>query len=177
MDELFDLIDDQGRITGTAARSQCHGDPSLIHRAVHVLVFNSGGQLYLQRRSESKLIQPGKWDSSVGGHLSHGESYVTAAERETREELGFRPLALEYLFSFLVRNEMESENIETYLTIYDGEIIPDPEEIDEGRFWNPGDIVTELGGGMFTPVFEQEFGLLQRSLNPLYCSIQEKLVP
>ena len=177
MDELFDLVDDQGRITGTATRSQCHGNPKLIHRAVHVLVFNSSGRLYLQRRSESKLIQPGKWDSSVGGHLSHGESFVTAALRETSEELGFEPSALEYLFAFQVRNEIESENTETYLAIHDGAIRPDPEEIDEGRYWENSEIVVRLGTGTFTPVFEHEFGLLRRSQNALYCSIREKLVP
>jgi len=73
-DELFDLVNDDDKVIGQALRSACHGDPGLIHRAVHVLVFNSSGALLLQKRAPGKYIQPGKWDTSVGGHLALGES-------------------------------------------------------------------------------------------------------
>ena len=89
-EELFDIVDDNGNIIGTAPRSKCHGDPSLIHRTAHVFVFHPDGrQVLLQLRRKDKDIQPGKWDTSVGGHLDHGEDYETAARRELREELGF----------------------------------------------------------------------------------------
>ena len=67
--EFFDIVDDEDRVIGQAPRSQCHGDPRLVHRVAHVLVFNSRGELLLQKRSVTKDIQPGKWDTSVGGHL------------------------------------------------------------------------------------------------------------
>ena len=86
--EIVDRVDDQDRVIGTASRSACHADPNLIHRAVHVLVFNGQGELLLQLRSLSKDIQPGKWDTSVGGHLDPGEDYRAAAVREMGEELG-----------------------------------------------------------------------------------------
>jgi len=72
--KLFDLLNDDDKVIGQALRSACHGDPGLIHRAVHVLVFNSSGALLLQKRAPGKYIQPGKWDTSVGGHLALGES-------------------------------------------------------------------------------------------------------
>ncbi len=86
--EWFDIVDENDRVICQAPRSVCHGDPSLIHRVAHVLVFNRRGQLLLQKRSRSKDIQPGRWDTSVGGHLDPGEDYLEAAYREMREELG-----------------------------------------------------------------------------------------
>ena len=80
--ELFEIVDDNDLVIGTAPRRECHGNPALVHRAAHVLVFNRAGQLLLQKRSASKDIQPGKWDTSVGGHLDPGENYLTAAVRE-----------------------------------------------------------------------------------------------
>ena len=88
-DELFDIIDDAtGEVIGTAPRKRCHGDPSLIHRSVHIVVFNTAGQILLQKRNLHKDIQPGKWDTAVGGHLDSGETYLDAAKREFGEELG-----------------------------------------------------------------------------------------
>jgi isopentenyldiphosphate isomerase len=163
VEELFDLVDENDVVIGAAGRSECHGDPALIHRAVHVLVFRSDGSLFLQRRSEEKEIQPGKWDTSVGGHLASGESYIEAACRETREELGFEPVTLTYLFSFKVRNNVESENIKTYFSLHDGLITTHPGEIAEGRFWTLSEISKYLGSGEMTPAFEHEFELLRSS--------------
>src|SRR5512137_1106823 len=96
--ELFDIVDDDDRVIGTARRGECHGNPALIHRAVHVLVVNANGDMLLQKRSASKDIQPGKWDTSVGGHLEPGESYHAAAVREMQEELGLTGLPLTFLY-------------------------------------------------------------------------------
>ena len=79
--EIFDIFDENDQLIGQAARSECHGNPALIHRVAHVLVFNSQGALILQKRSPHKDIQPGKWDTSVGGHLLPGESYEAGAYR------------------------------------------------------------------------------------------------
>lgn len=165
-EEIFDIIDERGVVIGTATRDECHGNPALVHRAVHVLVFNSSGRLFLQKRSKAKRIQPGKWDTSVGGHLASGESYEEAALRETEEELGFEPDGLVYLFSFRVRNEIESEDINTYAVVYDGPITTHPEEIDEGKFWSMDEIAGELHTGALTPAFEREFGILGQTPLP-----------
>lgn len=155
--EYFDIVDEEDRVIGRARRSECHGNPALVHRVAHVLVFNRQGDLLLQKRSRHKDIQPGRWDTSVGGHLDPGESYLEAARREMGEELGISGIPLTYLYPSRVRNEIESENVATYLARYDGEVVFAPEEIDEIRFWRPAEIEASLGTGLFTPNFEEEW--------------------
>ena len=156
-DELFDIVDDNNVIIGQATRGECHGNPQLIHRSVHVLVFNSRGEILLQKRPLDKDIQPGKWDTSVGGHLDLGETFLAAAKREMKEELGLEGIPLSYLYPSKIRNEIESENIETFLAVTDQRIIPAPDEIDEVRFWTTDQIEELLGQYVFTPNFEEEW--------------------
>jgi len=160
--ELFEIVDDNGNVIGTAPRNMCHGDPSLVHRAAHVLLFNSEGKLLLQLRSKDKDIQPGKWDTSVGGHLAVGETYEVAATREMEEELGITGVKLNYLYDYHLRNAVESENIRSFYVIYDGAVKHQPEEIDEVRWWGLKDVRDTLGSGIFTPNFEEEFGLYEK---------------
>lgn len=160
--EYFEVVDEKGKVIGTAPRNVCHGDPSLVHRAAHVLVFNSEGELLLQLRSKDKDIQPGKWDTSVGGHLSVGEGYEEAARREMEEELGITGAKLKYLYDYPLRNNVESENIRSFYIVYDGEVRHQPEEIDEVRWWAVEDIKKSMGTGIFTPNFEEEFGLYEK---------------
>ncbi len=160
--EVFDIVDENDRVIGQAPRSECHGNPSLVHRVAHVLVFDSRGRLLLQKRSRHKDIQPGRWDTSVGGHLDPGESYLEAAYREAREELGLEGVALTYLYASQIRNEIESENVATYLARYDGEISFAAEEIEAVRFWSAAEIEAALGSGVFTPNFEEEWALWSR---------------
>ena len=86
--EMFPLVDEEGNIIGAATRGECHNGSKLLHPVVHLHVFNSHGELYLQKRPEWKDIQPGKWDTAVGGHVDLGESVEQALRREVREELG-----------------------------------------------------------------------------------------
>ena len=160
--ELFEVVDENGNVIGTAPRNVCHGEPSLVHRAAHVLVFNTEGQILLQLRSKDKDIQPGKWDTSVGGHLGVGETYEDAAEREMEEELGISGAELRYLYDYPLRNYVESENIRSFYIVYDGAVKHQPEEIDEVRWWTVEDIKNLLGTGIFTPNFEEEFGLYEK---------------
>lgn len=157
--ELFDIVGEDGEVIGTAPRNECHGNPALVHRAAHVLVFNGRRQLLLQLRAMNKDIQPGKWDTSVGGHLAVGETYEQAAAREMAEELGVGGVGLNYLYDYRLRNEVESENIRSFFVEYDGPVKYQAEEIDEVRFWDMDEIEGALGTGIFTPNFEQEFGL------------------
>ena len=156
-DELFEIVDEQGRVLGLRPRRECHGDPALIHQAVHLLVFNAAGDLFLQRRAKTKDIQPGKWDSSVGGHMQPGETPDQAVRREAEEELGLRNAAIHLAYSYLWRSPRESELIRTYLAINEGPFTLQASEIEEGRFWSPGEIRANLGKDVFTPNFEHEF--------------------
>jgi len=156
MTEIFDVVDQSDQVIGQATRTEVHGNPSLIHRTAHVLVFNSQNKLYLQKRSMNKDIQPGKWDTSVGGHLDAGETYLEAAFREMKEELGITPDKLEFLHKYIHGNDVETEFVSTYQCSWDGGIVIEKSEIDEGRFWDLTEIDKRIPEGLFTPNFVDE---------------------
>ncbi len=154
--ELLEVVDRDGNVVGLAERSELHGNPSLIHRVVHVLVFNTRGELLLQRRSQEKDVAPGKWDTSVGGHVNPGEDMRGAALREMGEELGITDASVDFLYSYLFTDRIESELTSTFSFIYDGDINFNKEEIDEVRYWNVEEIKENLGNGIFSSHFEEE---------------------
>ncbi|RKY66219.1 MAG: NUDIX hydrolase [Candidatus Latescibacterota bacterium] len=162
MEEMLEVVDEEGRVVGLAPRSLCHSDPKLAHRAVHVIVVNSKGELLLQKRSLTKDVQPGMWDTSVGGHPRPGETYEDAARREMAEELGIEGANLEHLYDYTWRSDRETELVRTYRCVYDGPVRPDPKEVTEARFWRTSEIEESLGTGVFTPNFEHEFGRYRR---------------
>ena len=163
-DEWFDLVTPEGKITGRAPRSMVHGNPQLLHPVVHLHILNKKGQIYLQKRAASKDIQPGRWDTAVGGHVNSGESIEFALKREAEEELGISYGNFQPLYRYIMQNKIESELVHTYLFQDEGPFYPDPGEIDEGRFWTVAEIEKRLGDGVFTPNFEQEFVMLMKVL-------------
>jgi isopentenyldiphosphate isomerase len=156
-EELFEVVDEQGQVLRLAPRSECHGNPALMHRVAHVLVFDREGRLFLQKRSRHKDIQPGKWDTSVGGHLCPGEKEKTAAIREMKEELGIANAPLTLLYHYIMRSNVETELVATFMTVWDGPMALNPDEIAAGRFWTEPEIEAALGKNIFTPNFEDEF--------------------
>jgi len=156
-EEWFEIVDEQGGVLGRATRRECHGNPALMHQVVHVLVVDSQGRLFLQKRSADKDIQPGKWDTSVGGHVMPGESLQAAAQREMDEELGVEGAGLEFLYHYIMRSPVETERVATFRASWDGPFRINPAEIEEGRFWTVSEIIAQLGQGLFTPNFEDEF--------------------
>ena len=163
---LTRVSDDDTVVLGPVERRLVHGNPDLIHRAAHVLVIHPVDRtLLLQRRSAHKDTHPGKWDTSIGGHVSWGQSYEEAARREALEELGLAlaPEELTYLYALRYRGAAESENVATWLCVHAGPFRPDPDEIDQVRFWSRAEITAMLGTGAFTPHFEREFAALMAS--------------
>ena len=159
--ELFSLLNEQGEVIGKASRAECHNGSRLLHPVVHLHLFNSRGELYLQRRPLWKDIQPGKWDTAVGGHVDFGEEIADALRREVREELGIEDFTPEFLLRYVFESERERELVHVYKTVYEGEIRPSA-ELDGGRFWTLGEIRDAIGKGVLTPNFEQE---IKRILN------------
>ena len=157
MTEWFDIITPNGESLGCATRALCHRCPALLHRVVHVLVCNRSGDLYLQKRSPAKDIQPGRWDSSAGGHVDHRESIPAAAARELREELGIAAAPLVFLYSYIWTSDRERELVATFACRFDGCCYPDPVEIEQGRWWSPAEIEAGLSSGTFTPNFIEEY--------------------
>ena len=152
---MFPLVDEQGNITGAATRGECHNGSKMLHPVIHLHVFNSKGELYLQKRPEWKDIQPGKWDTSVGGHVDLGESVEMPLKREVREELGFSDFTPETVMHYVFESARERELVFVHKTVYDGEIRPS-DELDGGRFWSIDEIKENMGKDVFTPNFEEE---------------------
>lgn len=155
--EIFPIVDEQGTVIGKATRGECHSGTRLLHPVVHLHVFNKQGDVYLQKRPEWKDIQPGKWDTAVGGHLDYGETPEEALRREVREELGMTDFTPSFIGKYVFESQRERELVHVHRTIYDGEIQPSKEELDGGRFWTMQEIREAMGQGVLTPNFEHEF--------------------
>jgi 16S rRNA (adenine1518-N6/adenine1519-N6)-dimethyltransferase len=133
--ELFPVVDKMDRILRQAARSEVHGD-NLRHRAVHILIFNEKGELYLQQRSRRKDRHPLLWDSSAAGHVMAGEGYDEAAKRELQEELGVN-LPLKKVLKLSASPQTGQEFIWLYRGQLHGNIRPNRSEIETGAFLTP----------------------------------------
>jgi isopentenyldiphosphate isomerase len=161
---MFQLVDRDGNRIGRASRAECHGNPALIHLVVHLHLFDRAGRLYLQKRSMSKDTNPGRWDTSVGGHVSAGEELSHALLREAREELGIDAADATFLYSWLSEGDFESELAHCYSLETDQPLHPDPVEIDEGRHFTLDEVRGMIGTGTLTPMFEREWPMLLAAL-------------
>lgn len=155
-DEYLDIVSEDGRVIGSASRREAHAR-GLLHRVVHVLVFDLEGRLLLQKRSPLKDIAPCKWDTSVGGHVARGEDIQQALLREMKEELSMEECPVSFLYSYVHRDSEENELVYSFRCTYAGTIIPNPREIDEVRFWKVPEIERNIGDGIFTENFRDEF--------------------
>lgn len=156
--ELLPLVDAEGTVIGSATRGECHSGSFLMHPVVHLHVFNSRDELYLQKRPEWKKIQPGRWDTAVGGHISFGEAPLAALAREALEELGitltFKDLS--FVARYVFESSVERELIYVYRVIYDGPLTPSS-ELAGGRFWSATELTAALTTGELTPNFVSEY--------------------
>ena len=110
-EEVFPVVDSAGKVVGRATRGECHGGSMLLHPVVHLHVFNSRGELYLQKRPLWKDIQPGRWDTAVGGHVDYGETIAEALRREVREELGITEFTPEAVAVYEFRSEADASGL------------------------------------------------------------------
>ena len=139
-EEIFDVVNERDEVIGRAPRDEVHRQ-GLMHRATHVLVFNSRGQVFLQKRSLKKDRQPGLWDSSASGHVDSGEDYDACAVRELREELGLELNApLERLFKLPASPETDQEHLWVYRCEAEGPFELNAEEIERGGWFAPEEV-------------------------------------
>jgi isopentenyldiphosphate isomerase len=136
-EEIFDIVNERDEVVGQAPRSEVHRH-KLWHRAVHVLVFNARGEIFLQKRSMLKDTAKGKWDSSSSGHADSGEDYDACAVRELREEIG---LTLAQPLERILRLEACAETGWEFCWVYrcasEGPFVLHPQEIETGGWFAP----------------------------------------
>lgn len=136
-EEIFDVVNERDEVIDAKPRSEVHR-LGLLHRAIHVLVFNSRGQIFLQKRSRTKDREPGKWDSSTSGHVNSGEDYDAGAIRELREEIGLTvPKTPERLFKIDACLETDQEFVWVYSCEAEGPFRLHPGEIERGEWFAP----------------------------------------
>lgn len=134
-EEIFDVVNEHDEVVGRERRSEVHRR-GLMHRAVHVLVFNSRGEVFLQKRSMTKDRQPGLWDSSASGHVDCGEDYDACALRELREEIGLNLAAApQRLFKLNASDQTDQEHVWVYRCQADGPFELHPDEIECGGWF------------------------------------------
>jgi isopentenyldiphosphate isomerase len=135
-EEIFDVVNERDEVIDRRPRSEVHR-LGLLHRAVHVLVFNARGQIFLQKRSMAKDRQPGLWDSSASGHVDSGEDYDATAVREVGEEIGLRlPKTPARLFKIDACAETDQEFVWVYRCESEGPFELNPSEIDRGGWFS-----------------------------------------
>jgi isopentenyldiphosphate isomerase/intracellular septation protein A len=163
-EEWLPVVEEDGKIIGKAPRSLCHKGDKILHPVVHLHVFNPQGHIYLQKRPLQKLVQPGKWDTAVGGHISFGEDLETALRREAYEEIGLENFSAKPLGSYRWDSDIESELVYYFISYDFQKIRLHSEEVVEGRFWSPSQVERQMGQDIFTPNFEYEYRLLKKQI-------------
>ena len=162
--EWFPVVESSGIVIGRSTRQYCHGGEKPLHPVIHIHIIDRYSRIYLQKRSMRKDIQPGRWDTAVGGHVSYGESVLEAVYREASEEVGlvdFHPIHIE---TYEFESSVEREMVNVFAAVGTYQLSPDLDEVDEGRWWNLEDIDSAIGKGMFTPNFESEYQMIRSRL-------------
>lgn len=162
--EWFPVVESSGLVVGRSTRQYCHSGAKPLHPVIHIHIIDRYSRVFLQKRSMKKDIQPGKWDTAVGGHVSYGEGILEAVYREAWEELGFTEFNPILLETYQFESEVEKELVSVFAVVGSYDLHPDMDEVDEGRWWELRDIDDNIGKGIFTPNFESEFRMIRRSL-------------
>ena len=165
--EWFPLVNEEGETIGKATRKECHSGSKLLHPVI-IYISLIRMEIYIyKKRSMNKDIQPGKWDTAVGGHIDYGESVEEALRREVREELGITDFTPVFIKRYIFESSIEKELVNSFRTTYDGPITPDPEELDGGRFLADRGDQRESGGKAYSR-------LISRKNSPLFSHNQPR---
>lgn len=160
-EEWLPIVNEEGMVIGKAPRSACHRGEKLLHPVVHLHVLNTQKHVFLQKRPLNKLVQPGKWDTAVGGHIAVGETLETSLKREAWEEIGLDKFSARLVKTYRWETELEAELVYSFVSHDFQGIHLHSDEVTEGRFWTSRQIESNLGQGIFTPNFEYEYQLLK----------------
>lgn len=162
-EEWLPVVDEKGKVIGKAPRRKCHSKSKLLHPVVHIHIVDTDGNIFLQQRGHKKKLLPGKWDTAVGGHVTHGETVEQALRREAQEELGINKLTVRFLGSYIWETQREKELVYSFTChIYD-RISVNTAEVETGRFWHKEEIEDPANESVFTPNFLHEYYQLVRN--------------
>ena len=165
--EMIPIVEQSGLVVAQASRETCHSGSKLLHPVVHLHILDRAGRLYIQHRSMTRSLYPGRWDTAVGGHVCYGEYFLEALSREAGEELGFHDFNPVYIKTYVHESPTEKELVGVFAAIGSFELKPDGEEVSEGKWWTPEEISGSLGKGVFTPNFEGEYVSIRETLASL----------
>jgi len=166
--ETVPIVTESGEVTGRAERGYAHSGTFLLHPVVHLHIISRMERIYLQRRSPSKDLFPGYWDTAVGGHVSFGEGIMEALYREAGEELGMSDFTPQPLDTYVHENTRERELVCSFACV--GESFrpqPDGVEVVEGRWFPFEEVASLVGKDVLTPNFEDEFTRLLPKMKAL----------
>lgn len=162
--EMLPLVELSGLVYGQATRAWCHSGSKALHPVVHLHIIDRMGRIYLQKRSRSKDLLPGYWDTSVGGHVTYGEQALEALYREAAEELGLHGFNPIFLDNYVYHTQRDSEFVLIFAMVGHPDLDPDNAEVSEGKWWTMEEIDAAIGKGVLTPNFESEFSRIRASL-------------
>lgn len=149
-DEIVLIVDKDNKITGSSPRHEMRAK-GLPHRACYILVFNSAGELFVQKRTMSKDIYPLYFDIAAGGVVLAGESYDESARRELEEELGIKDTKLSSHFTFFYEENKNMVWGRVFSCTYDDDLTLQKEEVESGFFMDPQEVLALSEKEPFTP--------------------------
>lgn len=163
-EEMLPLIHPSGLVYGQAARSWCHSGAKPLHPVVHLHLIDRYGRIYLQKRSMTKDLLPGYWDTAVGGHITYGELAAEALYREAAEEIGLTAFNPVFVDTWEWETARDREFIFIFASVGHPVLAPDNEEVTEGRWWTQEELAAAVGKDILTPNFEAEYARIQPRL-------------
>ena len=149
-DEIVAIVDEHNHVIGSAPRREMRAG-KLRHRSTYILVFNSQGELFVQKRTMIKDIYPGYYDPCTGGVVLHGESYELSAARELEEEVGIREVSLTWHFEFYFEDDLGRVWGSVFSCVYDGDMVLQVEEVESGEFLPIATILQRAQTEPYTP--------------------------